>query len=85
MATSAAPETTAFLNEQAHEVPVASLLVKFGTMPGLVSHENVDSSGLSGSRGNRLEGGGIPSHCTQEEGLNHAWRQTRQRRLTVSS
>ncbi|RCV05362.1 hypothetical protein SETIT_1G077900v2 [Setaria italica] len=60
---------TAFLCDPEHQQVAAASLVNFGTMPGLVSHENIDSSGPSGGRSSRSEGGDTPLHCTQEEGL----------------
>ena len=54
------------------QVPDAGL-VNFGTMPGLVSYENADSAGRRppGGCSSRSEGGGgIPSHCIQEEVQN---------------
>ncbi|RLN08616.1 hypothetical protein C2845_PM11G15200 [Panicum miliaceum] len=45
-------------------------LVNFGTMPGLVRYESIDSVGPSGGRGSRSEGGDIPSRCIQEEVRN---------------
>ncbi|OEL30795.1 hypothetical protein BAE44_0008185 [Dichanthelium oligosanthes] len=68
VATGTALETT-FLCGQEQHMAADTSLANLGTMSGLVSYENVDLAGPSGGRSSRSEGGGIPSHCTQE-GLN---------------
>nr|TKW37857.1 hypothetical protein SEVIR_1G076400v2 [Setaria viridis] len=69
IATGATLETAFLCDPEHQQVAAAASLVNFGTMPGLVSHENIDSSGPSGGRSSRSEGGDTPLHCTQEEGL----------------
>ncbi|KAG2656190.1 hypothetical protein PVAP13_1KG066900 [Panicum virgatum] len=73
IAAGAALETMLLRRELEHQQVPDAGLVNFGTMPGLVSYENADSAGRRppGGCSSRSEGGGgIPSHCIQEEVQN---------------